>query len=286
VRVPFTLVDVFTDRPLAGNQLCVVTDPPQGLTTQTMQLLAREIGYSETTFVTRAAGDRYSMRIFTPDAELPFAGHPTLGTAFVLVERGRVGTSPTQEVAAGEIPVEVDLPGGRARMRQLDPEFGEEFDDRAILAAAIGLSVRDLHPELAAQVISTGLSSLLVPLRDAETLRRAERDARSVRVACERSGAESFYPFAISDAGVWARMFDPGEGIGEDPATGSAAGPLGAYLAARGLAGMPGTMLVHQGEQVGRPSRLEVQVRQEGGGWLVHVGGGVRIVGEGAFELA
>ena len=285
VRVPFHLVDVFTDRPFAGNQLCVVTDPPNELISDAMQLLAREIGFSETTFVTSVARDRYAMRIFTPEAELPFAGHPTIGTAFVLAAAGRVDASVIQTVAAGEIPVEVDVSSGRARMRQLEPEFGAEFVDRDTLAAAVSLPVSDLHPQLPAQVVSTGLAPLLVPLRDVEALRRAERDARFVREACERAGTETFYLFAISGESVWARMFDPGVGIGEDPATGSAAGPLGAYLAARGLAGMPGATLVHQGEQVRRPSELHVQVRPQGSGWVVHVGGGVRVVGEGVFQL-
>src|SRR6266480_4211134 len=119
MRIPFRLVDVFTDRPLAGNQLCVVPEAPTGLDPALMQLVAKEIGFSETTFVTGASGERYSMRIFTPDRELPFAGHPTLGTAFVMVSEGRVQTPAIQEVAAGDVPVEVDLESGFAWMRQM-----------------------------------------------------------------------------------------------------------------------------------------------------------------------
>ena len=118
VNVPFRLVDVFTPRPLAGNQLCVVPEPGQ-LDDAEMQAIAKEIGFSETTFVTEAAGDRYAMRIFTPGQELPFAGHPTLGTAFVLVSEGRVSTPATQVIAAGLIPVEVDVASCTAWMTLL-----------------------------------------------------------------------------------------------------------------------------------------------------------------------
>jgi len=109
--VPFRIVDVFTERPLAGNQLCVVPEPVE-LDDATMQALALEIGFSETTFVTEYGADCYAMRIFTPDQELPFAGHPTLGTAFVMVSEGRVTSPVVQVVQAGEIPVEVDVRRG------------------------------------------------------------------------------------------------------------------------------------------------------------------------------
>jgi trans-2,3-dihydro-3-hydroxyanthranilate isomerase len=284
VEIGFRLVDVFAPRPLAGNQLCVVPDPGD-LGGEVMQLLAREIGFSETTFVTGAAGDRYSMRIFTPDEELPFAGHPTIGTAFALVREGRVSSPATQVVAAGEIPVEVDLDAAAAWMTQLPPEFGPEFGDRELLAAATGLGVDDLHPDLPAQIVSTGLPPLLVPVRDLETLRRARIDQPRVAEACRRSAGEELYLFAVDGDGVTARFFGPTPGIVEDPATGSAAGPLGAYLASRGLAGLPGAVTIRQGEQVGRPSELLVEVAPEGESWRVRVGGGVHLVGEGAFHL-
>lgn len=284
MNVPFRLVDVFTPRPLAGNQLCVVPEPVD-LDDATMQAVANEIGFSETTFVTSWGGDRYAMRIFTPGQELPFAGHPTLGTAFVMVREGRVTSPATQEVKAGEIPVEVDVDGGTAWMTQLPPTFGPEFSDRDLIAAAVGLSPADLHPDLPVQTVSTGLPPTIVPIRDAETLRRGRRDAELVGRAMRASGGEELYLFAITDEGVTARMFDDELGIGEDPATGSAVGPLGAYLARHGRAGMPGSILVRQGEQVGRPSELHVEVTGDGGRWVVRVGGGVHVVGGGALEL-
>lgn len=139
MEVPFTLVDVFTPVPFAGNQLCVVTDPPAGLATADMQELTREIGFSEATFVTGVRPGSYDVRIFTPDAELPFAGHPTLGTAFVLAAAGRVTPRVVQRTSAGEVPVEVDLASGAAEMRQRPPVFGEVVADRAAIAAGAGL---------------------------------------------------------------------------------------------------------------------------------------------------
>jgi trans-2,3-dihydro-3-hydroxyanthranilate isomerase len=284
VEVPFRLVDVFTPTPLSGNQLCVVPDPVE-LDDLTMQALAKEIGFSETTFVTEAGGDRYAMRIFTPDAELPFAGHPTLGTAFVLVSEGRVRSPGTQTTAAGEVPIEVDVASNTAWMTQLPVEFRDVFEDRELIARAIGLEPGDLEPDLPVRTVTTGLLWTIVPVRDAERLTRAQRDGRALEEVVARSGDEGLYLFAVTEDGATARMFDAGHGIGEDPATGSAAGPLGAYLAEHGLAGMPGSIVVRQGERVGRPSELRVEVRDEGGRWRVRVGGGVHVVGSGAFGV-
>jgi trans-2,3-dihydro-3-hydroxyanthranilate isomerase len=283
--IPFRLVDVFTERPFAGNQLCVVPETPAGLTSEQMQTIAQEIGFSETTFVTEAGGDRYTMRIFTPTQELPFAGHPTLGTAYTLATEGTIEPTAIQTTTVGEVPVEVDLERGFVWMRQRPPEFREVFDDRAAVAEAIGLAAHDLG-DLPPQVVSTGLAPLLVAIRDEAALRRAERDPRLTPELARRAGAECLYLFAIrADGDVMARMFDPFFGIGEDPATGSAAGPLGAFLARHSLAGLPGRAIVAQGELVGRPSFLHLEVRAEGHGFAINVGGGVRPVGEGAFRV-
>jgi trans-2,3-dihydro-3-hydroxyanthranilate isomerase len=286
VRLGFRIADVFTEVPFAGNQLCVFPDVPADLDPATMQSLAREIAFSESTFVLAAAGDRYRVRIFTPDEEIPFAGHPTLGTAFVLVREGRVSASVTQTTDAGEVHVEIDLSAGAGWMRQLPPSFGAVFDDRALVAAAAGLAADDIVGDLPLQPVSTGLPHLMVPIRDEETLRRAEREGPRCLEVHRRTGAASLYLFTVrGDGDVLARMFDPLLGIGEDPATGSAAGPLGAYLSAHGLAGMPGDVVVSQGEMVGRPSTLCVEVSGSDPDWAVRVGGGVRVVGDGAFEI-
>jgi trans-2,3-dihydro-3-hydroxyanthranilate isomerase len=287
MEVGFRLVDAFTETPFLGNRLCVVPETPIGFSTEQMKMLALETNFSETTFVIESRPDGYDMRIFTPDAELPFAGHPTIGTAYALASEGRTSPMTVQTTALGDVPVDVDLEKGFAWMTQQRPVFGSEFHDRRVVAEAVGLEPDDLHPDLPMQVISTGLGPLLVPIRDEETLRRAERYESACRRATAGSGGECLYLFAVrSDGDVIARMFDASLGVGEDPATGSAAGPLGVYLASRGLAGMPGGAVVAQGEMVGRPSFLHLDVRPDGDSWVVRVGGGVRIVGEGVFRVS
>jgi trans-2,3-dihydro-3-hydroxyanthranilate isomerase len=286
MEIAFRLVDVFTEVPFAGNQLCVVPDSPADLEAATMAMLSREIGFSETTFVQEADGDRYRMRIFTPEEELPFAGHPTLGTALTLATEGRIGTKAIQTTSLGDIYVDVDLDARFAWMRQQPPVFGKEFGNRELAARAASLTTDDLAPDLPTQVISTGLGTLLVPVRDEATLRRAQRDSLACEEVRERSGGDSVYLFAVrSDGDVMARMFYAGFGMGEDAATGSAAGSLGAYLASLGLAGMPGRVTISQGEMVGRPSFLHVDVGLQGASFIVRVGGGVRIVGSGSFRV-
>jgi trans-2,3-dihydro-3-hydroxyanthranilate isomerase len=283
MRVSFRLVDVFTDRPLAGNQLCVIPEPGS-LTSDRMQAVAREIGFAETTFVTAITGDRYEMRIFTPGAELPFAGHPSLGTAFVLASEGRVRTSVTQSVASGEMAIEVDLKAGRARMEQLPPIFRPPIKDARALAEAVGIGLDDLDPELPPQVVSTGLAHLLAATARVETVRWAGPDPRLLGQVLNDAGATALYLFSIGEGRVKARCFAPGVAVDEDAATGSAAGPLGAYLVDRG-AMPPGHLTIVQGEEIGRPSTLEVEVRRDDQGWQVMVGGGVVPVGEGVFVL-
>lgn len=286
MRVPFRLVDVFTERPLAGNQLCVVPEPI-GVSDELMQALAQEIGFAETTFVNESGGDRYAMRIFTPGGELPFAGHPTLGTAFVMVSEGRVSTPVTQVVTAGEIRVEVDVDAHSARMRQLAPKFGPEVEDLVELARALGLAAGDLAltEGLTPQIVSTGLHQLIVPARDPAAVERAWPDLRTLLEVLVGAGADGCYLFALRpDGTALARFFAPGVGVAEDAATGSAAGPLGAYLAERGALSS-GRLTIHQGESIGRPSMLVVDVERENESWAVHVGGGVFVVGEGQFEF-
>jgi len=283
VRVPFVLVDVFTERPLAGNQLCVVPEPV-ALETDQMQAVAREIGFSETTFVTEAGGSRYAMRIFTPGGELPFAGHPSLGTAFVLVSKGIVSSPATQEVTAGEFRVEADPATNVARMRQGAPEFGEPFGDREALARAAGLRPGDMHPSLPSMPVSTGLAHLMVPAVDRNAVARARPDAAAVGEVVAATGTGGYYLFAADGGNAAARLFGAEMGIGEDPATGSAAGPLGAYLVRHGVVS-PGRVIVSQGQEIGRPSTLVVDVAVERDSLTVHVGGGVAIVGEGVFDL-
>lgn len=286
MKVRFHLLDVFADAPFRGNQLCVVSETPPGLDATMMQTLAREINFSETTFVTARDATGYTLRIFTAASELPFAGHPTLGTAFTLASLGLVPVDLTQRCAAGEIPVRVDLAAGTASMRQLAPVFGAPVNYRAAVARAAGLEPEDLVEDLPVMSGSSGIAHLMVPVRDEETLRRAQRRGAACSSVCGAAEVESLYLFALQSPGrVMARMFDRWDSVGEDPATGSAAGPLGAYLAQHVLAGMPGRVVVSQGEFVGRPSSLVVDAAADGDSWRVDVGGGVHIVGEGFFTV-
>lgn len=287
MEVGFRLVDAFTEIPFQGNRLCVVPETPDGFSTEQMKMLALETNFSETTFVIESHADGYRMRIFTPDAELPFAGHPTIGTAYTLASEGRTSPETVQTTALGDIPVEVDLRRGFAWMTQHPPVFGPEFPDRLVVAEAAGLGPDDLHPDLPMQVISTGLGPLIVPIRDVATLRRAERHESACRRATAASGGECLYLFAIrGDGDVMARMFDASLGVAEDPATGSAAGPLAVHLARHGRIAFGDEIEISQGTEIGRPSTLFA--RAEGSVdevTKVEVGGSAVTVARGEFRL-
>jgi trans-2,3-dihydro-3-hydroxyanthranilate isomerase len=290
MRIPFRLVDVFTDRPLAGNQLCVIPEPVEA-STELMQAIAREIGFSETTFVTSFGGDRYAMRIFTPAHELPFAGHPSLGTAFVMVSEGRIISPVRQVVAAGTFALTVDVHAGTARMRQLAPSFAEPLDEggRRALAEAVGLRIEDVIDALPVQKVSTGFGHLKLPVRDAATVARASPNKAALIPLLQAAGTDAVYVFAVepgTEGGsrAKARLFAPVAGIEEDAATGSAAGPLGAYLVHHGV--IPsGRLTISQGAEMGRPSTLVVDVEPDGDSLAVYVGGGVQVIGEGVFDV-
>ncbi|HEX6548689.1 MAG TPA: PhzF family phenazine biosynthesis protein [Candidatus Dormibacteraeota bacterium] len=279
MKLAFRLVDVFTDRALTGNQLAVVLDA-EPLDEVTMQALAREFNFSETTFVLPAtqSGCDMRVRIFTPVYELPMAGHPTIGTAVVLRADGRIGERATFELGVGPTPVEVDG-AGNAWMTQRAASFGPSVEDRAGLAAALTLAPEDVRSDLPAQVVSTGNSFLLLPLASEDALRRAKPNFAnwdSIRRATEM---EAVYCFAVrSDGRFRARMFVPALASGEDPATGSAAGPLGAY-AARHL-GIR-SLVIEQGVEMGRPSLIQVEAGDNG----PRVGGSAVVVASGSLEL-
>jgi trans-2,3-dihydro-3-hydroxyanthranilate isomerase len=284
VRRRLTWLDVFTSAPLAGNQLAVVHDA-DGLDDDTMLAFARETRLSETTYVQRATrpGADYRNRIFSSPGEMPFAGHPSLGTAVAVarargVERARY----VQQTLAGMQPVEVELDGDRARatMLQEPPAFGAEPAPADVMAAA-GLAAGDVHPQLPPQVVSTGVPHLLAPLNDAAALRRATPSRAALDALLEPLGAMLLYLVVLDlDAGsADARGFfvDPAA-ITEDPATGSAAGPLLAYLQAR--AGTT-ALTVHQGTQIGRPSRIDCAWEDD----RPRVSGDVVVIAEGDVLL-
>ncbi|HEX4216669.1 MAG TPA: PhzF family phenazine biosynthesis protein [Candidatus Dormibacteraeota bacterium] len=273
---PFAIVDVFTDRPLAGNQLAVVLEA-EDLDDASMQAIALEFGFSETTFLQPATvpGCDLRVRIFTPSRELPMAGHPVVGTASLLRERGMASGDLVLELGVGPTAVAFDAEG-RAWMTQPEARFGDPVPAGAPLAGALGLAVEDLDGTLPTQAVSCGNEFLLVPLRSEAALARARPDPGRWQPVAAASEHAAAYLFTLPETGrARARMFilsDPG--LAEDAATGSAAGPLGAY-AARHLG--QSALIVDQGVEMGRPSRIHVDAssaRPRVGGTAVTVARG------------
>ena len=278
MRREYALVDVFTLRPFGGNSLAVFTDG-SGLDDATMQRIANELHHSETTFVLPPAqgGDR-RLRIFTPLRELPFAGHPTVGTAWVLAA-GR-DAALTLELVVG--PLRVTVRDGFVEMAQPLPEFGEVTVDRLEMARALSLEISDVVPGAPVQVVSSGVPFRFVRLRDRAAVERARPTASPL--------VDHAYVFTTDTvdpaAAVHGRMF--GSGSSEDPATGSAQGPLGAYLVRNAIvAAAPEVRFrSEQGFLMGRPSILDVRLTMaESAITAVHVGGHVVPMGGGWIDL-
>lgn len=278
----FYQADVFTGQPFGGNPVAVFPDA-EGLTDDQLQRIAREMNLSETVFVfpptDPAAAAR--LRIFTPTQEIPFAGHPVLGTFYVLAHLKRISvqegiTRVTQECNIGLFPIEVHTEHGRVVrvvMAQPKPELLEPItaiDELYLIASALGIPkhvIADAKWPL--QVVSTGLPVLIVPVRTLTAARSITPDASAIIKICERFGANGIMVFTTvtveSFASVHARMFAPKIGILEDPATGSAGGALGAYLVHNGVVEVGPTteILIEQGYEIDRPSRILVQVESE-----------------------
>jgi trans-2,3-dihydro-3-hydroxyanthranilate isomerase len=282
--LPLTWLDVFTATPLAGNQLAVVGDADV-LDDATMLAFARETGLSETTFVQSAgaAGADYRNRIMWPGGELPFAGHPSLGTAVaVALARGDRAARYVQETPAGLQPVEVQLDGraARAAMLQEPAVFGAAPDPGAVFAA-LGLEAADADRELLPQVVSTGVAHLMACTRDAAVLARAAPSADALRAVLRAAGAHvaylAWWDRAAGTAATRGYWLAPA-GLAEDAATGSAAGPLMALLHERAGARR---LTVRQGVEMGRPSLLECAIEDD----RVRVAGDVVVVAQGRVFL-
>ena len=265
----YRIVDVFTDRAFAGNPLAVVLEADD-LPAAAMQALAREFNLSETVFPLppEAVGADYRVRIFTPEVELPFAGHPSVGAAWVLASLGRLEPGRVvQECAAGLLPITIDPGPGRVELAGTTPSVGGPLDPAPLLAAA-GLGAEDLLAGVAPRVAGCGIDFAYLPLRP-DSVGRAVPDAAALRALDARADLAGLSLVAYDEARAAAhcRVFAAGLGVTEDPATGSAALGLGAYLAAAGL--VPGDgetqYLVVQGLEIGRPSRLECAVVTAGG---------------------
>jgi len=298
VLLPYLHYDVFTRDALAGNQLAVFLDG-RGLVTATMQAIAREMNFSESVFVLPAEqdGTERRLRIFTPGVEMPMAGHPTIGSAFAMAHAGVVQPGRPTFVFGlnvGPVPIDLEWAGTQLRfawMTQARPTFGRIVDGAAV-TGAIGLDLRDLLSNRPLQIVSCGVEYLLVPLRDAASVHRAATDPGALRRLAAATGSNvPLYLFAPSPSGATTlecRMFAPGLGVLEDPATGSAAGPLGCYVVKHGLVNGADAqrIVISQGVAMGRPSRIHVAITGTAAAiTTVKVGGEAVLVGEGSLRL-
>jgi trans-2,3-dihydro-3-hydroxyanthranilate isomerase len=289
----FYIVDVFAEEKFTGNQLAVFRFV-KTLSTIEMQRIAKEMNYSETTFVLsdEKQGGGYNVRIFTPYTELPFAGHPTLGTAFII--QHEIIKEPINEVIlnlkAGQIPVSFSYKEEQSKilwMKQLQPIFGENFDSD-LISEILNLDVRDFSETFPIQEVSTGLPVIIVPLKTLDAVKSVRVDRTKCFEFMKNLHTKTILIFcpetykAENDLNV--RFFADQYGIPEDPATGSANGCLAAYLVEHRYFGKDQIDIrVEQGYEIGRPSLLLLRAREEKQEIAVYVGGKVKMIAKGEF---
>jgi trans-2,3-dihydro-3-hydroxyanthranilate isomerase len=301
-RYRYLHLDVFTNRLFGGNQLAVFPEAA-GLTTAQMQAIAREMNFSETTFILPAErpDTDIRMRIFTPGAEMPMAGHPTVGSTFALALEGVIPAGRTRWVFGlniGPTPVDIDWRDGRPAfvwMTQLPPVFGPIAPDAGAAAAAVGLEAAEVREAaLPVQEVSCGVPFIFIPVVTRAAVDRAEPDKAAMARLCGLMGLDARAVFVFSrepgpdEATVYSRMFAPNLGILEDPATGSASGPLGCYLVHhRALGeGQKAGILSLQGAAMGRPSWIHIAIQATGGRITgVRVGGESVLAGDGHLAV-
>ena len=281
----FYIVDCFAKAKYQGNQLAVFV-PDQPITDAEMQQIANEMGFSETSFILsgKQPDGGYNVRIFTPAVEVPFAGHPTLGTAYVI--QNHFENNSAQEIRlnlkAGQIPVYAGENG--LTMRQNQPEFGAMIG-KADVAPTLSLNPEDIRDNLPVQWVSTGLEAVIVPLKTVEALERChvnyDKLAAFHRFYCKCN----ILAFVPHDGGLRVRVFMDDPGFLEDPATGSANGDLAAYLLHyKFFADSEISYTVSQGSEMGRPSTLQIKASLQSGIYTIHVGGHAHIVADGEWK--
>jgi len=307
-KARFVRVDVFAKKPFGGNPLAVFPEA-EGLTPREMQLLAKEMNLSETTFVvpaSKGSGADFRVRIFVPDKEIPYAGHPTLGTFYVLAREGRIKltgplTTVKMESLAGVLPVEIHSAGGKITKVvtvQNKPEFGRIYRDAEaeLLAEALTLDKSDVHPKAPPQLVSTGLPWVIMPLKNRKAVERASGNASLF------AEASKMMPKDVAD--IYVTCLDPvdrsstthsrglclvNRNIVEDPATGSASGCLGSYLVHWKLVPIERVTRItnEQGYEIGRPSKIDIKVGTSRKGDIesVRVGGPVVHMMDGVSYL-
>lgn len=307
-KARFVRVDVFTKKPFGGNPLAVFPEA-EGLTPREMQLLAKEMNLSETTFVlpaSKGSGADFRVRIFVPDKEIPYAGHPTLGTFYVLAKEGRIKlkgplTTVKMESLAGVLPVEIHSAGGKITKVvtvQKKPEFGRIYRDAEaeLLAKALTLDKSDVHPKAPPQLVSTGLPWVIMLVKNRKAVERASGNASLF------AEASKMMPKDVAD--IYVTCLDPvdrsstthsrglslvNRNIVEDPATGSASGCLGSYLVRWKLVPIERVTRItnEQGYEIGRPSKIDIKVGTSRKGDIesVRVGGPVVHMMDGVSYL-
>ncbi|KSU84034.1 trans-2,3-dihydro-3-hydroxyanthranilate isomerase [Fictibacillus enclensis] len=299
----YTLLDVFTNKPFSGNQLAVFQDNVQ-LSTEWMQKIARELNLSETVFVQSPDNRKNNkkLRIFTPEMELPMAGHPTLGAAFLLAQKGWIATSEGRnewifEEGVGDISVTVHKGSGddlRIEMNQPMPQFGPSFQERELAATLLSLSPEDLDVDLPIQTVSTGVPFLFIPVQSLEAMKSINfRMDIWEKDFSHNPSTRHIFAFTAEteeeESTVHSRMFAPAMGIPEDPATGAASGPLGAYIVehmniVQGHEGIY-QLRSEQGFEMGRRSLIDITIQKDAEYKEVIIGGKSVIVGSGELFL-
>lgn len=286
-------LDVFTKKAYEGNPLAVVIDG-DGLSQRRMQMVAREMNLAETVFVQKPTSVRAlaRLRIFTTKEELPLAGHPVIGTWFLLAQLGVVPAQKgsvhiLQQTGAGVLPVEIAFHDGKPQqvtMTQKPGTFRTLRGSRARLAAALGLKANDFHPSLPVECVSTGIPNLIVPLKNRGALAKIRMNTGELYDLI-RGQATMAYCFALGANGTaFSRGMLPWE-IYEDPATGSAGGSLGAYLVRHEQLKPDARLRILQGVEMGRPSYIQVEVSGENGKLVPHVSGAAVTILEGTLEV-
>ena len=285
-------LDVFTDKPYAGNQLAVFPDG-SGLSTEQMQQLANEINYSETTFILDSKDSAYDfeMRIFSVQLELPFAGHPTLGTAYAimnLLDIWKKKNYPLRlKTKVGIIPLEKKA--DNIWMQQNEPQFFNQYSDKKEIADLISLSPVDISDEYPVEEVSTGNKMLIIPVKNLAAIKHSTGNMNNLKAFHPEDSPVGPYLFTLDtvnpSAKIHTRFFAPHIGIIEDAATGSAAGPLTGYLLKHNVFGKSFTIENEQGLEMGRASKILMHGEIKDGKYIIKIGGKAIYVGKGEFEI-
>lgn len=290
-NLPFYIVDVFAEKKYGGNQLAVVMEAG-GLSSDTMQKIALEMNYSETTFIlnNEPTEEGFAVRIFSLDEELPFAGHPTLGTAFIIQQKilKESVAQITLKLPVGSIPVKLDYENDHPTlltMKQVAPVFGQTFGATEA-AAALGLEPSSVDQRFPIEEVSTGLPFIIIPLKNLESVKKSSVDLQAYHQLIARAEAKSLLVFCPEtyhrENQINCRMFDHYHGIPEDPATGSAAGCLASWLVKHRYFGSEKVKVrAEQGYEIKRPSLLLLEAKEEKGVISVFVGGGCILTAQG-----